>query len=69
MGRKPLFSIYIIINNGIFLSISDILIDIGVNGYLFINTRFAKIVKKRLNVETLINFPSRGINDYSNKLN
>ncbi|KAK1773006.1 hypothetical protein QBC45DRAFT_133911, partial [Copromyces sp. CBS 386.78] len=49
------------------LPTSDALIDTGANGYLFVSRRFAEILKKRLLIEPIYDFPARGVSDYQGK--
>ena len=56
LGRELLYILYIIINNRILLIIKNILINIRINGYLFISIKFANIIKKYLIVKIIIGF-------------
>ena len=48
LGGIPFLTTYIIIYNKILLIIKNIFINIGANGYLFINVTYAKKLCKKL---------------------
>lgn len=67
LGGRPFLTSCSIANNGVSLTTTDVLVDTGANGYLFVSVAYAERLLKQLKLKTRTDFTPRPVGGFDNK--